>query len=82
MLWGWGTRRKPTKDSIWLEQAKGLVWVLTVHLQTQSSKTILLKKKKKVNPLFGISNIWLYLTLILGNKAVLVTLKEITKLCI
>lgn len=41
-----------------------------------------LKKKKKVNPLFGISNIWLYLTLILGNKAVLVTLKEITKLCI
>lgn len=47
---GWGTRRKPTKDSIWLEQAKGLVWVLTVHLQTQSSKTV-----KKVNPLFGIN---------------------------
>ena len=41
MLWGWGTRRKPIKDFIWAEQAKGLVWVLTLHLQTQrASKTI------------------------------------------
>lgn len=38
--------------------------------------------KKNVNPLFGFSNIWLYLTVILWNKAVLINLKEMTKLCI
>lgn len=49
---------------------------------TEIKQDNFLKKKKNVNPLFGFSNIWLYLTVILWNKAVLINLKEMTKLCI